>query len=776
MKDFQLSFRTKTILVLLFFGITPLLLNGLFTHFRSEKSLKEKTSQNLEEMNRLVTAQIENFIIEAFKNVEALSQNQILISPEVPLEEKSAEIKKIVSYYPIFEDITLLDISGRVLTSSSFKFYGEWENNFWFLQAKERKEIVMSDIYAAVDPTQPVLAFFVPVLDQEGKISFFLAVQINTVRLLEIISSIKIGERGQAFLINSRGDIIAHPYRSLLFEKISPTYPLKETTALKKGELDFSFRQEEVIANFRVIEKFQQYPGQNWHLILIQPKEEVLSLVKQIRNQTYVFLIFTSSVIILVASFLSRYITQPLEKLALAAKEISAGNFQVQVDIRTKDEFEDLAVTFNAMIKDLRRFYSGLEETKKTLEAQVKTRTEQLEILAKGLDEEVKRRTEELQTRINELGESRVAVMNILEDVEEARRKAEEERDKTNALITNFADGLLFFDNKDNLSMINPQGESFFEVREAEVIGRNISELSQFPRLASLAHLLGKEMRRLFREELSLGENLVLEVSTIPIGEEEEKIGTLVILHDVTREKMIERMKTEFVSLSAHQLRTPLSAVKWTLQMFLAGDLGKITRKQKEFIEKTYLANERMIKLINDLLNVARIEEGRYLYRPTPADIGIIVESVVNFYREEAKRKEIKIEFKRPKKLPKVKVDEEKIKLVITNLVDNAIEYTPKGGRVTICLKSDKKEVAFSVGDTGIGIPEDQKGRVFSKFFRGANAMRMQTEGTGLGLFITKNIIEAHKGRIWFKSKEGEGSTFYFTLPIEEKLKRSLEK
>ncbi len=764
MKSFKISFRTKTIFVLLFFGMAPLFLNGLFTLFSSESFLKARTSQNLEEINKLVAGQIENFITEAFKSVIIFSQNPILASLEVSLEEKASEIEKQAFYYPIFQDITLLDRNGRLLTSSSFKFYGKWTSNFWFLEAKEKKKVVMSDLYATVDVTQPILAFFVPIVNQEGEINFFIVTQINTDRFLEIISSVTVGERGQVFLINSRGDIIAHLYRSILFEKISPTYPLKMASLMKKGEVNFDFRGEEMIGNFRVIESFQQYPGKNWHLIVAQPKQEALSLVREIRNQTILFLIFSSLAIILIASFLGKYITQPLEKLALAAKKVSAGDFQVQVDIHTKDEFEDLAITFNEMVKELKNFYTFLEETKKNLEAQVKARTEELEVLASNLEKEVRRRTEELQRRIQELGNSRIALMNILEDVEAARKKAEEERDKTTALFVNFADGLLFFDQKNNFSMINPQAEIFFNVKGKEIIGRNILEFSHLPGLSSLVQFLGKEPRKIFREELFLREDLVLEVSTVSIGE----TGILVILRDVTREKMVERMKTEFVSLAAHQLRTPLSAIKWTLQMFLEGDLGKITEEQREFVEKTYQANERMIRLINDLLNVARIEEGRYLYKPILSDLGLIVESVVDFYKEEAERKGVKIKFEKKEKLPKVKVDEEKIKLAATNLIDNAIEYTPKGGEVTICLKSDKKEIEFSVQDTGIGIPENQKERVFTKFFRAANAMRIQTEGTGLGLFITKNIIEAHKGRIWFQSKEGEGTTFYFTLPIAE--------
>ena len=372
-------------------------------------------------------------------------------------------------------------------------------------------------------------------------------------------------------------------------------------------------------------------------------------------------------------------------------------------------------------------------------------------------------------TKEEELRKSTNALLNMLEDVEETRRKIEEERDKTKLIIANFTDGLLVFNEKRELSSINPQAEDFFKIKSKEVIEKSILELIEIPNLLPLVELLGREMKGIFRKEMKIKEGLNIEVSSIPIIQGEEQIGTLIVLHDITREKMIERMKTEFVSLAAHQLRTPISAIKWTLRMLLDGDLGKITEEQKDFIEKTYVSNERMINLINDLLDVTRIEEGRYLYKPVFTSIEPIVQFVINSFKKEMERKKIKFEFKKPeKKLPEVKIDVEKIKLAIQNFLENAIRYTKPGGEVIISLKYLEGKIEFSIKDTGVGISKDQQARVFTKFFRGANVIRMETEGSGLGLFIAKNIIEAHGGRIWFESEEGKGATFYFTLPVKK--------
>ena len=405
-----------------------------------------------------------------------------------------------------------------------------------------------------------------------------------------------------------------------------------------------------------------------------------------------------------------RKVIKPLKEITFACQEIKKGNLNVKIPAAAGTEVGELAETFNDTIKSLRN-------------------------------------------------------LNIY--LNEARLRTEEEKNKTLDIINNFSDGLLVFDKKNNLSLINPQAKEFLNVETEEVASKNISELQRFGNFGKLVHILGEEIKEVFREELMVHKNLVLEVSAIFILRGREKIGTLVSLHDITREKMIENMKTEFVSISAHQLRTPLSAIKWTLRMLLDGDLGSISEKQKEFLEKTYKSNERMITLINDLLNVTRIEEGRYIFKVFLFDIEEICQAIVDSFQERAKQKNLKLVFEKPEeKLPKIRLDNEKISLAIQNLVENAIRYTPANGEVTVSLRRANMSIELCIRDTGIGIPNDQLDRVFSKFFRGANVMRIDTEGTGLGLYIAKNIIEAHKGRIWFESKEDEGSTFCFKLPI----------
>jgi PAS domain S-box-containing protein len=377
--------------------------------------------------------------------------------------------------------------------------------------------------------------------------------------------------------------------------------------------------------------------------------------------------------------------------------------------------------------------------------------------------------------RDEEFRKIRMAFLNILEDTEEARRGAVNEKNKTLAIINNLTDGLLVLDSSNKIELVSPLVELFLKQDADRLVGKNIFRVTSpdfdlEPLWKVLKDGKSAKIKYVLRKEIVLGGKVSLEVSCVPIEASKDKNETLIILHDVSRDKLVETMKTEFVSIAAHQLRTPLSAIKWTIRMLLDGDIGTITEEQKELLGKTYESNERMISLINDLLNVTRIEEGRFLYKPEVSQIQDVVESVIQNSSDLLKMRKINLVFEKPKSpLPLVEVDKEKIGLAIQNLLENAIKYTPPSGSIAIALESKGENVLFKIKDDGVGIPQNQQDRIFTKFFRGSNVIRMETDGTGLGLYTTKNIIEAHHGKIWFESEENKGTTFYFTVPVVKK-------
>ena len=227
------------------------------------------------------------------------------------------------------------------------------------------------------------------------------------------------------------------------------------------------------------------------------------------------------------------------------------------------------------------------------------------------------------------------------------------------------------------------------------------------------------------------------------------------------------RMKTEFISVVSHQLRSPLSNLKWGIEILLSGRIGNVSEKQLEYFKILRENSNRMEELVSDLLIVSKIEQGVFPSKKEQVFLNDVAEKLVKNSKIFAKASNVEVELKAEEKLPAVLIDSSQIKLVMENLLDNAIRYTKEKGKVRVFLGRRKSNLFFEVKDEGVGIPANDQKFIFQKFFRSANALRHQTEGSGLGLYIAKSIIEKFGGKIQFKSQEGIGSTFWFNLPIK---------
>jgi len=236
---------------------------------------------------------------------------------------------------------------------------------------------------------------------------------------------------------------------------------------------------------------------------------------------------------------------------------------------------------------------------------------------------------------------------------------------------------------------------------------------------------------------------------------------------EIEQIKKVSETKSDIISITAHQLRTSLSALKWILKMFLDEDIGRLTNEQNELIQKAYNSNERMLTLINDLLTLSHTENVSISYNFKKIDILYLIEQTLFEFSGETNKKGIELIFLKPETpLPLINCDEEMIRVVLQNLIENAIKYSNQGGKVFISLKQEENNMKISIHDTGIGIKDEDKDKIFKKFFRTKNAIEKDAVGSGLGLFTTKNIVEKHNGKIWFENKDGGGTTFFVVLPI----------
>ncbi|MEI7917831.1 MAG: ATP-binding protein [Candidatus Saccharibacteria bacterium] len=230
----------------------------------------------------------------------------------------------------------------------------------------------------------------------------------------------------------------------------------------------------------------------------------------------------------------------------------------------------------------------------------------------------------------------------------------------------------------------------------------------------------------------------------------------------------LDKTKDEFVGMASHQLRTPLTSVKGYISMVLEGDAGKVSDMQRKFLEEAFMSSERMVRLIDDFLNVSRIQNGKFIIDKHEVDLSKVVEQEIDSLTPSAKMRNMKFVYDTPTDIPAVSVDEGKLRQVIMNFADNALYYSHDNTKIVINLSVQDKDIVFTVKDTGIGIPLSEQGQLFTKFYRASNARKQRPDGTGVGLYLAKKIIDAHGGKVIFLSIEGKGSMFGFRIPIDQ--------
>lgn len=532
------------------------------------------------------------------------------------------------------------------------------------------------------------------------KQNFYLRISMSINDLFEELKETKIGKTGSIILISAEDNslIFTTQYHKEILNNILSN-PILETA---KKSISIGSKETK-IKNEDYIISYIFLPHINWILLLQQTQKEAYLPVKILTKQTTQVIILLLIISAIVSSLIAAGISQPILKIIEAARSVASGNFNVSINIKTYDELEILGNTFNHMAK-----------------------------------------------KLNEYAEIQLD-------------KLIAEKTKTEAIIFSIKDGIILTDYEGNILLINKRAKDILNIKSENLENLNIFQLLD-EKLKPIMKDVINQPNKIFEIDLST-ENFsrFYQVISLPVATpKNEKIGIVSVLHDITLEKEIDKMKDDFLHSITHDLRNPMTSIRGFIKFLSDGTAGEINEQQKKILEIMDRASFKLLNMINDILDIAKLEAGKMEVMLEEVNIIKIISSVIELLQPQYERKNIKLIFKPQKDNIKVLVDPKLIERVYINLIGNAIKFTPEEGTIKVDVYESENYLESFVEDTGEGIPKEYLDKIFEKFGQVKNKSK---GGTGLGLTICKYIIELHKGKIWVESEVGKGSKFIFRLP-----------
>ena len=584
-----------------------------------------------------------------------------------------------------------------------------------------------------------------------------------------------LGETGEIYIINKEGYAIT----PLLFKKDTflkfkvdseiARNCLAMLDGLKEGEVLMHIKHEHVgheasfvYADYRgtdVLGSHYLSHEINWCVLAKIDEAEALASSEELLKFSAMRVLIVLLVFFVLALLLAKMISRPIGVLRRGTEIIEGGDLNHKVGTETKDEIGQLSRSFDKMTMAIK-----------------KSRAE--------IDNKVTKQTDEIAQKAQNLADQQTATLNVLEDVEEEKKNVSEEKDKIDAILHSIGDGVFVVDKDLKISIFNQVAADISGYSIKEAVGKKYDQILNF-----IFEKDGKTNDKFIKEAMASGEVKEMANHTLLIRKDGVKVavadsaaplkdkrggvtGCVVVFRDVSREREIDQAKTEFVSLASHQLRTPLSSINWYTEMLLDGDAGKLTKEQKEYLQEIYRGNHRMVELVNALLNVSRLELGTFMIEPEKVNLKKKVKEIVRELKQKIEGKKQKLTEKYKGKIDKYDGDPKLLMIIFQNLLSNAVKYTPEGGKIEVGVVNNGRIVEIKVADSGMGIPKKQQKRIFEKLFRADNVRETDTQGTGLGLYIIKQIVDHCGGKVWFESKEKKGTTFYVQLPASGMKKR----
>ncbi|MCA9302372.1 PAS domain S-box protein [Candidatus Nomurabacteria bacterium] len=611
-------------------------------------------------------------------------------------------------------------------------------------------------------PINPTVRFATPFYSPDGEKLGIVILNVHANKLLESLN-----HNNDVRFTDESGYFIAHPNSEL--EWGSPAdfdtgynFSLElssqdiegmrsEQTYYSKGQQGLVYANKLTLYN----NTFFVYTALDYSVILQDINNLQISLLSLGALYSILSLVF--------AEIASGFVVKNLIEIRKTVERINKTKEIEYLTINSHDEIGEISILLNEWA---RKINLTNNEIQKTVDNQVR----------------------QIKNNEDKLKEQQKALMNVLEDVQEEKQKAEQhstELIKFKLAVENSSDQIVITDPEGYILYANPILEKITGFSVEESVGKKAGSRELWggimePEFYEVMWTKIKKEKVLFKGQIKnrkkSGEEYTASVTIVPIlNDKGETIFFLGVERDITKEAEVDKMKTEFISLASHQLRTPLSAIKWFLEMLIDGDLGTLNEEQQKTLLDVNTSNERMISLVNSLLNVSRIESGRIIIDPEPTELKDLIDGVLMELTPQIKEKEISTIVSIGDNMEKISIDPKLIRNVYLNLISNAVKYTSKNGEIQIFVSHNDTEVISAISDDGIGIPKEQQDRIFQKFFRADNVIKVETEGNGLGLYLVKAIVESSGGKVWFSSTEGEGTTFWFSLPKKGSMKKKGE-
>ncbi len=728
----------SVIMVISFFGLAA----TFSVYYLSSSNLTSIQHRQISSASRLETDNLSQLFLYSQEIVRKLSQNPQVISyflsPKIADESLTGELNNY-NLGNRYSSIYLINLEGTVLVATDPTFVG---NDYSFREYFTKAVKGESSMEFAVGMTTKLPGYyFSSPVKLGGKIIGVVVAKLDPSHIeniflsrVDILSSepnrIMVNQDGVVIyssrdyqLYKSLGKLSTEKLKQISNLKSFPSaiVPLDYGSALKSIEegkdhvfldiYDAEDRENELL----FVDRIGSTPF--YHIFEVD-KDSVTS---QSFSLAAILCLFVFSAALTAAAIIAYVINRfllPLRDLTQISQKISAGDYHQDLLVNTGDEIGLLSESINKMATNL---------------------------------------------------------INAKQNTERDIIAATEDLRKFQLAVENASDQIIITDREGMVVYANPVLEKITGYTLKETIatkaGRLWGGLMTKEYYRDMWHII-KDTKKVFVGEVNNrrknGEDYIASLNISPIlNSSGEVIFFVAIERDITKIKEIDKMKSEFITLASHQMRTPLSATKWFSDMLLKGDAGKLKPQQIEFVQNIYDSNERLVNLVNSLVNISRIDSGKLTINPRPTNIADLVNQVVTDHQSQILAKKLKIKVNIPDNLPELDIDPDLIHQVYQNLLSNAIKYTPEGNSVSVSLHLEGKNLVSDIADTGLGIPKPEQHRIFERFFRSSNAIKQVTDGNGLGLYLVKTIVDSSGGKIWFESIEKKGSTFSFSLPLK---------